>query len=459
MTTARRAGLQAHRYAATRVVTALVTRRAAVSTPRYRTGSGGALAGVLLTALLLAGAAGYGAVRGSGADWRTAGAIVVERETGARYVVLDGRLHPVLNFASALLILGSGHPRVRTLPRRSLTGAPRGATLGIPGAPDGLPEPSRLLRGPWWVCSGPDPAGRPPHSALTMATAPAGGQPLAEGGLLVRGPRGPVQLVWHGHRFPIRNGRSVLPALGWAAARPVAVDAALLNVLPAGPDLDLPAVVGRGRPGAAGGTRVGEVFVLSTAGGARQFMVALADGYALISQVQADLLLGDPETVRVLGQRAARPLSAAEYAVAPRSSEDLGWGSGRPARTPALAPTADRPAVCASASDSTAAAVLLDGSVGSGTAPPAGARVDRVVLPAGGVALVGMVAVPGAPAGTLSVVTDQGVRYPVADRAALTALGYGEARPVPVPAAVLALLPVGRTLDRAAAAAPAPLAR
>lgn len=473
LTTTRRSALRAHRYAATRVVTALVTRRGGVGTARLRTGWPAATAGVVAAGLLLAGAAAYGALGPGGADWRTPGAILVERETGTRYVVAGGRLHPVLNYSSALLVVGTGRPRILVLPRRALDGAPRGATLGIPGAPDSLPPPERLLHGSWWVCS--EPAGGAARATLRLST-PDDGRPLRDAGLLVRAAGGPVQLLWKGHRFTIRRDRYVLPALGWAGARPVPVHPALLNALPSGPDLDLPAVEGRGRPGAAPGTRIGEVSVLTTAAGARQFLVALADGYALVSPVQADLLLGDPRTVRVLGQRTARRLSAAEYAVAPRSPTGLPWGgrpgpAGPPQRVPALADPGD--AACVSASGVQTPVVVAGASAGAGLPVPVSGgtdvppgpsggrapRVDRVAVPGGGAALVGAVTAPGSPVAGLSVVTSEGLRYPVADRAALAALGYADVRPVPVPAAVLALLPVGRTLDRAAAVQPAPLTR
>ena len=62
---------------------------------------------VLLAALAVAAVAVYGSLRPSGGtDWRVAGTIIVERESGARFVYLEGKLHPVLNYASALLIVG-----------------------------------------------------------------------------------------------------------------------------------------------------------------------------------------------------------------------------------------------------------------------------------------------------------------------------------------------------------------
>ncbi|HYU84726.1 MAG TPA: type VII secretion protein EccB, partial [Kribbellaceae bacterium] len=58
-----------------------------------------------------------------------------------------------------------------------------------------------------------------------------------------------------------------------------------------------------------------------------------------------------------------------------------------------------------------------------------------------------------APGATVYLVTDQGIRYALATRSgdAKTALGYGDVEPVQVPSSLLALIPTGPTLDRAAA--------
>ena len=52
--------------------------------------------------------------------------------------------------------------------------------------------------------------------------------------------------------------------------------------------------------------------------------------------------------------------------------------------------------------------------------------------------------------GNLFLVTDQGIKYPVASLEALGALGLGKTI-APAPAELVALLPLGPTLDRAPA--------
>ena len=82
------------------------------------------------------------------------------------------------------------------------------------------------------------------------------------------------------------------------------------------------------------------------------------------------------------------------------------------------------------------------------------APVDWVAVPPGRGALVEALAGPTATEGPLAVVSDLGQRFPLASREVLVPLGYASVRPVRLPAAVVALLPAGRTLDPAAALHP-----
>ena len=81
--------------------------------------------------------------------------------------------------------------------------------------------------------------------------------------------------------------------------------------------------------------------------------------------------------------------------------------------------------------------------------------MDWVAVPPGRGAVVESLASPTSPGGALAVVSDLGQRFPLASRETLVPLGYGQVRPVRLPAAVVALLPAGRALDPAAALTPA----
>jgi type VII secretion protein EccB len=437
--------------------------------------AGAALAGVLIAALCLAAVAVYGVLApGGGTGWRSQGAIVVEKETGARYVYLDGSLHPVLNYVSALLVAGSagvtgppggagsaaGAVAPVLVSRRAIEGVPRGLRLGIPGAPDSLPAPDRLLTGAWTVCS--SPSGR---SSLHVGQAVPGGRALGPGdALLVRGPAGDVSLVWHGHRYRLTD--FALGALAWRNEPVVPVAAALLNAVPEGPPLTAPAVPGLGGPSRATFARSGQVLVVRPQGATPQYVVAVPDGLAAISQVQANLLLAEPQIAAVQGRPGAIELTPDGYTAAPVAAPltPVPGDLAPPLTMPVpVHPATVEGAVCASTTGAgSPPAVTFDvpGEPGTGSGPGGGsgpgAGVDGVLVPPGRGAIVEALASAQAPSGALSLVTDLGVRYPVPRPEVLGLLGYPGVAPVRLPAGLVALLPAGRALDPEAARVPVP---
>ena len=94
--------------------------------------------------------------------------ILADRDTGAIYVMVDGRLHPALNLMSARLI--AGEPANPTFVKAAeLEKYPQGPTVGIPGAPTSMPVAHRRAS-QWAVC---DTA--PTATAMASARRPAGG--------------------------------------------------------------------------------------------------------------------------------------------------------------------------------------------------------------------------------------------------------------------------------------------
>ncbi|MBO4210926.1 type VII secretion protein EccB, partial [Micromonospora echinofusca] len=169
--------LHSYQFMVQRVVAALVLRETDPAQSPFRRAAGTALASVLIAAIALGAVVVYGVLVGGGASgWRDAQAVIVEKESGARYVYRDGRLHPVLNYASALLIVGGAEQRTVLVSRASLAGVARGAPLGIPDAPDSLPAPDRLSPAPWTVCSvTPDGSTSGPRSVLLVGGTARGG--------------------------------------------------------------------------------------------------------------------------------------------------------------------------------------------------------------------------------------------------------------------------------------------
>ena len=88
---------------------------------------------------------------------------------GDRYVIVDGRLHPALNLASALLVGGGQSAQVRP---SVLDQLPRGLPVGIPDAPDALPPKDRLTAAPWTVCAVPSGAATLPPQVTVRVGAP-----------------------------------------------------------------------------------------------------------------------------------------------------------------------------------------------------------------------------------------------------------------------------------------------
>jgi hypothetical protein len=79
---------------------------------------------------------------------------------------------------------------------------------------------------------------------------------------------------------------------------------------------------------------------------------------------------------------------------------------------------------------------------------------DDVLVAPGCAALVRpMVSAGGGPSGEF-LVTDLGRRYAIASDDALSSLGYAGLDPVPMPAALVQLIPAGPALDPATAGAP-----
>jgi hypothetical protein len=75
------------------------------------------------------------------------------------------------------------------------------------------------------------------------------------------------------------------------------------------------------------------------------------------------------------------------------------------------------------------------------------ATADEVVVPAGDGVLVEAMVSADAGSGTLAVITDLGVRYPLASREVAGYLGYSDRNAVKMPAALVAMLREGPSLD------------
>ncbi|MBF8193187.1 type VII secretion protein EccB [Nonomuraea sp. K274] len=453
---------QAYRLTVQRIGLALL--RAQPNQPEWplRRQNIGFLAGIMVAVLLCVGFAVYGLLRPGGTkSLEDPGTLIIERETGARFVYSHDqrRMIPVANYASARLVLGSAGVKERVVAREALTGYERGAPIGIPGAPDSLPAPANLTKGPWSACvqERAEPTGRKPYVML-IAGRQAGGTPVAEGEALLVDVGGQTWAIWRGTRMRVASGI----ARGLTSGAPAAVPVPWLNALPEGPDLAAPDIPGRGRPVTGpGGTAaaVGQVFRAgAVAGGEPRWYVLLADGLAPVTPGQAALLLSDPGSRSAYGGGAVKeiPVDAATANAARRSRTTIP-ADGLPGELPRM--TAYDPAnpLCVVYADTGTGSTRVRLTTGAALPEPRGDATDLVRLPPGQAVLAGVLPGDGQLAAVQSyyLVTPEGRRYAVPGADALTRLGYTAAQATPVPLNLLQLIPEGPVLDPARAAEPA----
>ena len=405
-----------------------------------------------------------------GKDWKQGGTVIVEKETGARFVLgEDGLLHPVLNYASARLLAGGSGDRTSTVPGEKLRSIPRGATIGIPGAPDSLPPTDSLVEASLLSCSrrSPDqPAAAEPVASAAVGVNAPGGRLEPGKGAVVSLRTGERFLLTAGHRFRLPDTAAVA-ALTLDGAPAIPVSRAWVNTVPVGRDLGLIAVPSAGSRGPKVGpieTKVGMVLTVDNPGGAFGFYLVRADGLASITQTEAHLVSGNPANRSGLvgGGPSEVRVSAADVATAPRSPVPGNTGSdeaargGYPQRIPALA-SLPRGSItlCAIGDGRTGAEIVVGDTVplpGDARVTPVPSRSDgrvanEVYVPPGRGALVVEEPATGVATGTVYLITDAGSKYPIANADAVSALGYGGIQPQGVSASLLALLPTGPTLD------------
>ena len=424
---------------------------------------------VLVAVLVTAGFGILGLLRPGDATALTdPGNVIVEEESGAIFIYSapQGKMIPVDNVTSARLLLGDQEVKVRTVTAASLAKFPRGALVGIPGAPRSLPAHDHLVRAPWSACVMEGHGlgrRRRPYTSL-IGGLDVGGRPVEPSSAMVVEEGGQVWLLWS-------NRRMRVPAKGVRALtqeRPRQVPAAWLNALPTGPDFKSPAIPDRGRAvtGPDGGkSAVGRVFTVPpVVGGPAKWYVLLSDGLADLTPTQATLLLADSASKEAYGRAPVREteLDAATANGTKESATDLS-GDGLPTTMPEIIPSSPTSPLCAVYSDTERGSTRASLTVG-GTeripAPPKGwfnqDVVDQVVFPPGGGALVGVLPGDGRldAVGPLFLISDQGRRHSIPSPGALPSLGYTPEEVAPLPAHLMKLIPEGPALDAAAARAP-----
>ena len=230
--------------------------------------------------------------------------ILADRDTGAIFVMVAGRLHPALNLMSARLI--SGEDMNPTFVKAAeLDKYPQGPIVGIVGAPTSMPVRTGL-DSEWAVCDT-APAATATTSAGQVPVVTAIGGPLTVGrrsaalgmpnAVLARH-HDKTLIVWDGHRSEIDlTNKPVALALGVdsAAPHPIPMSTTLYDAIPATDPLIVPAIANAGAPSPwdlGPGAVIGSVLSVHDVqqGGAEQFYVLLPNGVQHISTFVAALL-------------------------------------------------------------------------------------------------------------------------------------------------------------------------
>jgi type VII secretion protein EccB len=447
---------QAHQFMLQRVIAAITVHETDPEQPPFRRPLLAAIGGIVIGALIMAGFWVFGLLVPGGDRFTDTDVIVVEEETGARFVFLNGRLHPVFNYTSALLALDQ-HAEVRVVSRATLAGIPRGQRIGIPDAPDPLPGREELLTGGWSMCdqSTMDDQGRRQDQPVLLVGQSPGGDPVHDAGLLVRSDN-KIYVVRGGYRHEITSGVQV--ALGLDNEPPVTVGSTWLNTLAAGKPIAPVPLSDPGRPSAAvpgKGLVSGQLLEVDSGASTddvdKQYYLVSGDQLQPISPLQANVQ-------RVLGPHADptvpvdnRELVNAAFADAPPSEED-----DPPWALPRFL-TVDDP-------DVTVCATFQPGDVVPALAVdarlPASAQAGsvRVAVQPGRAALIEVMSGPDETPGqgTVALVTDQGRLYPLEDPGhVLQVLGFDGVSPVRITSVLADRLPSGPSLSPDTARTPA----
>ncbi|MEU0944686.1 type VII secretion protein EccB [Streptomyces canus] len=436
--------------------------------------------------------------------------ILVGSESTTRYVLVKTKgedklsLHPVLNLASARLLLNGENPQVMKIKESVLDNSkyPMGATVGIPFAPDRLPsaKDAETVK-TWALCQSPGQDGQP-VSATYVLNKSDYQKLLQDQGelnqnkvLYVEGPKDPGSLSGNGVRYMVTPDGSayLVGGKGWRLStentlqdiqravfgegvQPQPVSADFLKTLNVVGDLEFPSLGSdAGAPANVEGlpTRVAKVgMVLMTGTGARQQKyIVLKDEVRPISDFTAEMWLSSPFINAVYAGTTPAPAKVGFNDIHPENGE---WMAEKtwPEEPVVQANTFWKPG-----GDKVSCSVWHGGAINennnrqlmtvwSGRDYPkdlsqSGSRT--YVSPGSGL-LFKRLTGADAGGGSTFLVTDTGLRYSVPARndsavtggekadtqqtnTAQVRLGYGKIKPVAVPAAWADLLAAGPELS------------
>lgn len=451
-----------YRFLVRRMEHALVRRDVRMLHDPMRSQSRALAVGLVVACLGLAGCAALALLRPQ--DKIGDAVIVVGKDSGAMFVRVEDTFHPVLNLASARLIVGRPDDPVM-VKESELDGRTRGALVGIPGAPSSLPHDPDGTSVPWTVCDTLASVGS------VAGTSVLAGDPRYDDDITPLGDTDAFLWRTDDGTFLVYNGvrarvdladRAVVRALGLESAEPSDVSAALANTIPVVPDITPPLVplAGELPPYDIGGKTIGSVVKVS--GVDVRYYVVLRDGIQSVSEATAQLITfadsqGSPEieSLNPDDLQPAQTVRGLEVDTFPATAPTVVDGGAKPVSClswiPQAAPDGGPTAQLVASSgralpvDDSARPVRLAQADGGG---PAADEV-YVAQGAGGFVTTTGIAPTSVRTDASFFVADTGVRFGVADADAATALGFGI--PSSAPWQIVELLGRGPTLSREAA--------
>lgn len=191
------------------------------------------VAGVALTVGVILVGVFWGIMQpGLPGDWQN-NRLIIATDTGARYVSIDGTLYPVINTASARLLIPAGEFKVVRTDQAALDGIAIGPSIGILGAPDDLPAPGTLINSLWTAC-----IDESVGAAVSLSNNPIADVANGTGTVVQRGDELFVIADGLRHAVPAEDANAVLRAVGLGTSKIYEVDGRWLNLFESGADLE-----------------------------------------------------------------------------------------------------------------------------------------------------------------------------------------------------------------------------
>jgi len=394
--------------------------------------------GVALTALIVLGGVFYGLIRpGLPTGWGD-NHLILASDTGARYVSIKNVLYPVINTASARLLMPADKYAVITTDQKTLTGITVGPTVGILGAPDHLPAAAALVGNGWGACelSG-------AKTAVTISSIHSL-DPSSNAAVVSVDKR--LYVVFGQLRYEVDAAKadSVLRAVGLDTSSATAVDGRWLDLFQPGTALKPIVVPQAGQPVGSTGLTVGSVVHPEGSATTERYLVTSDGQIAHLGPIAYQLYL--------LGTGANgsgdHDVSPAQIASVPTAKAPAG-GADWPAAKLNPVPT-DSPA-CALLTHSDGEPQTVLAQLTQSSHPLTTSAGIHVTSGAG--ALVRASGAGNQSSGTVYVIDETGTAYPVpgATSDIIARLGYTTARVVKVPQTWVDFMPVGPALTVKAA--------